>query len=103
MNRIYGHTKFKKGVHLNSFFYNKINNDGSVDASRRIHYYPGPDQWTILKDYWTIVYTSTTNQGNSSPNAAFAANVPTTNWYAGENVADITVAAASSCSGFIKY
>ena len=84
-------------------FYNKINNDGSVDASRRIHYYPGPDQWTILKDYWTIVYTSTTNQGNSSPNAAFAANVPTTNWYAGENVADITVAAASSCSGFIKY
>jgi hypothetical protein len=90
-------------------FYNKINSNGSVDASRRIHYYPGPDQWTILKDYWTIVYTSTTNQGNSSPDATFAVNVPTTNWYAecaefpNCSVADITVAAAGSCSGLIKF
>jgi hypothetical protein len=84
-------------------FYNKINSNGSVDGSRRIYYYPGPNEWSILNNYWNVVYRSTSNGGTWDTNAAFAANVPTTNWYAGEDVADITVAAAGSCGGFIQF
>lgn len=88
--------------------YLKINNDGSVDQATRIYYEYGPNQWVIMKDYWTTSYFSTANADEFNPDAAFAANVPTTNWYfqcperPSCPSADITVTAtAGPCSGYI--